>query len=171
MLDFLTIKRFKLSLDDSIVPFTITFIYFIFFVDTSRLRTEDSWVQIRYDSQLHQWPISCGGGTRTHVVRLMRPSWNHLQSTPQFFITPNSVYLVLPTGLEPVTPSLKVRCSKPTELREIVEVLLRFELRTLDYKSSVLPTKLQNLIVTRMGFEPMIFSVKGKRLKPLVQRA
>ena len=28
-----------------------------------------------------------------------------------------------------------------------------------------------HLIVTRMGFEPMLFSVKGRRLKPLVQRA
>ena len=26
----------------------------------------------------------CGGGTRTHVVQLMRLSWNLLQSTPQF---------------------------------------------------------------------------------------
>ena len=100
-------------------------------------------------------PNGCGGGTRTHVIRLMRPSWNHLQSTPQFLIIPNSVYLVLPTGFEPVTPSLKVRCSKPTELREIVEVPLRFELRTHDYKSSVLPTKLQNL-AEEVGFEPTV---------------
>ncbi len=28
----------------------------------------------------------------------------------------------------------------------------------------------RDFFVTRMGFEPMIFSVKGKRLKPLVQR-
>ena len=28
--------------------------------------------------------VSCGGQNRTGVVWLMRPSWNHLQSTPQF---------------------------------------------------------------------------------------
>ena len=28
---------------------------------------------------------SCGGGTRTHVIQLMRLSWNHLQSTPRYY--------------------------------------------------------------------------------------
>lgn len=32
---------------------------------------------------LHKELISCGSGVWTHVVRLMRPSWNHLQSIPQ----------------------------------------------------------------------------------------
>ena len=32
---------------------------------------------------LHNIPMSSGGGIRTHVTGLMRPGWNHLQSTPQ----------------------------------------------------------------------------------------
>ena len=80
----------------------------------------------------------CGSGTRTHVVQLMRLSWNLLQSIPQFiFCCPTrvrtwdpliksevlyqlsykAILLVTPVRLELTTPSLKVRCSKPTELR------------------------------------------------------
>lgn len=32
---------------------------------------------------LRNIPMSSGGGIRTHVTGLMRPGWNHLQSTPQ----------------------------------------------------------------------------------------
>ena len=32
---------------------------------------------------LRNIPMSSGGGIRTHVAGLMRPGWNHLQSTPQ----------------------------------------------------------------------------------------
>lgn len=69
----------------------------------------------------------CGDGTRTRVDRLMRPSWNHLQSTPRYIATDlktklvqtpisgNSpscfVLLAGSEGLEPPTYGLTVRRS------------------------------------------------------------
>jgi hypothetical protein len=47
------------------------------------IRTHDPLLpkQMLYQAELISDKIGCRGGTRTPVIWLMRPSWNHLQST------------------------------------------------------------------------------------------
>ena len=77
-------------------------------------------------------------GFRSHYLRYHKPtlsrlSYNHHISSyvscpERGFTGPN--ISVIPVGLEPTTPSLKVRCSKPTELRDRL-IMHKFDYRTI----------------------------------------
>ena len=49
------------------------------FEPTEAVKATD--LQSAYFDHLHIYPNCSGSGTRTHVMRLMRPLWNHLQAS------------------------------------------------------------------------------------------
>lgn len=64
-----------------------------------------------------------------------------------------------PTGLEPVTRTLKVYCSNPTELR-------RHNLRLKESEFMAQKRPILSRIVVKVGLEPTTFCVSGRRSKP-----
>ena len=82
------------------------------FEPTEAIKATD--LQSAYFDHLHIYPNRSGSETRTHVVRLMRPLWGHLQSSrdiKKYSILPNQIlcdinrtfYLIEGnTGVKPV---------------------------------------------------------------------
>ena len=56
-------------------------------------------------------------------------NWTYVDSFADYRLnhSTNRPYYVSPTGIEPMTPSLKVKCSKPAELRRPIVVTVGFE--------------------------------------------
>jgi hypothetical protein len=88
----------------------------------------------RFSTDTRIRTLNCGFGDHYDTISPYPCVFEYkvgIEPTPLVLQTnrpPRSTYtFVSPTGLEPVTPSLKVRCSKPTELRRHFVRIAGFE--------------------------------------------